>query len=51
MREHPQLFEKKLEHCKQLANERGFTKGGNDARSYTNTKRDFVQSCIQGKQQ
>ena len=49
MRDHPEKFEKKLQHCKQLANERGFTKGGNDSRSYANTKRDFVRSCMHGK--
>jgi hypothetical protein len=51
MREHPALFEKKLERCSQIANDRGFSKGGNDAKSYTNTKQDFVRSCMTGRQQ
>ena len=43
-------FAAKLQRCKELANERGFFKGGNDVGSHAITKRDFVRACMQGKQ-
>jgi len=47
MREHPERFGAKLEHCKQLASERGFSSGAGSKRGM----RDFVQACVQGRQQ
>jgi hypothetical protein len=44
MREHPEQFEAKLEHCRELARERGDT-----AADKRGTK-DFVQGCMQGRQ-
>jgi hypothetical protein len=44
-REHPDMFEAKLERCRQLARERGFTPqraGGG--------MKVFVQACMRGKQ-
>jgi hypothetical protein len=49
MREHPEKFEAKLEHCKQLASERGFTVGAGSKKP--GGMRDFVQACVQGRQQ
>jgi hypothetical protein len=49
MREHPEKFEARLEHCKQLASERGFTGGPGSRRP--GGIRDFVQACMQGRQQ
>jgi hypothetical protein len=49
MREHPDRFGAKLEHCKQLAGERGFTEGAGAKRQ--GGMRDFVQACVQGRQQ
>jgi hypothetical protein len=47
-REHPEQFQAKLEHCKQLASERGFTGGGGSKRP--GGMKDFVQACVQGRQ-
>jgi hypothetical protein len=47
-REHPAMFEAKLEHCKQLAMERGDTTGHN--RGASAATKEFVQGCMQGKQ-
>jgi hypothetical protein len=49
MREHPEMFGAKQEHCKQLASERGFTGGAGSKRP--GGMRDFVQTCMQGRQQ
>jgi hypothetical protein len=49
MREHPEMFGARLEHCKQLASERGFTGGAGSKRP--GGMRDFVQACVQGRQQ
>lgn len=49
MREHPERFGAKLEHCKQLASERGFTEGAGS--KHPGGMRDFVQACVQGRQQ
>ena len=49
MREHPERFGAKQQHCKQLASERGFTGGAGSKRA--NEMRDFVQACMQGRQQ
>jgi hypothetical protein len=47
MREHPGMFEAKLERCKQIARERGDT-------SHTQTgaggMKEFIQDCMRGKQ-
>ena len=48
-REHPGKFEAKQEHCKQLASERGFTGGAGSRKP--GGMRDFVQACMQGRQQ
>jgi hypothetical protein len=44
MREHPEKFQAKLDHCRQLASDRGESgpKSG---------KKDFVRGCMHGKQQ
>jgi hypothetical protein len=43
MRKHPGKFEAKLEHCRQLARDRGgFERGA---------KKEFVRGCMHGKQQ
>jgi len=47
IREHPGMAGAKLEHCKQLAGERGFSASGGSKRGM----RDFVQACMQGRQQ
>ena len=47
MREHPERVAARQEHCKQLASERGFSSGGGSKRDM----RDFVQACMQGRQQ
>jgi hypothetical protein len=47
MREHPERIGAKQEHCKQLASERGFSANGGSKRGM----RDFVQACMQGRQQ
>jgi hypothetical protein len=47
MREHPEMFGAKQEHCKQLASERGFSESAGSKRGM----RDFVQACMQGRQQ
>ena len=47
MREHPGMFEAKLERCRQLARERGdTTRTGTGAGGI----REFVQDCMRGKQ-
>ena len=47
-REHPQQFEAKLQHCKDLATARGDTIGAGSKRP--GGMRDFVQACMQGRQ-
>jgi hypothetical protein len=49
LREHPGMLGAKLEHCKQLASERGFSGGAGSKRP--GGMRDFVQACVQGRQQ
>jgi hypothetical protein len=44
MREHPEKFEAKLEHCRELARDRGDTTA--DKRG----TKDFVRGCMQGGQ-
>jgi hypothetical protein len=47
MREHPGVFEAKIERCKQLARDRGDT-----GRTATGAggMREFVQDCMRGRQ-
>jgi hypothetical protein len=49
MREHPERVAARQEHCKQLASERGFTSGVGS--KHPGGMRDFVQSCMRGRQQ
>lgn len=42
MREHPDKFQAKMEHCRQLASERGDT-------AASRGKKEFVHGCMQGK--
>jgi hypothetical protein len=47
MRENPERFQARLDHCKQLARERGDTgRTGTGAGGI----REFVRDCMQGKQ-
>jgi hypothetical protein len=47
MREHPELFQAKQEHCRELATQRG-----DSPRTGTGAggMRDFVRDCMQGRQ-
>jgi hypothetical protein len=47
-REHPEMFEAKLQHCRDLASARGDTIGPG-AKS-VGGMRDFVHACMQGRQ-
>lgn len=40
----------KLERCKQLAAERGFSSAGGIAKGQGRAKKEFVRACMQGKQ-
>jgi hypothetical protein len=47
MREHPEKFQAKLEHCRELARDRGDTTVG---AKKPGGMRDFVQGCMRGRQ-
>ncbi|WP_130584425.1 hypothetical protein [Bradyrhizobium sp. Leo170] len=40
----------KLERCKQLATERGFSSAGGQMKGQGRAKKEFVIACMQGKQ-
>lgn len=40
----------KLEKCKQLAAERGFSSAGGITKGQGRAKKEFVRACMQGKQ-
>ena len=40
----------KLEGCKQLATERGFSSAGGMGKGQGRAKKEFVRTCMQGKQ-
>jgi hypothetical protein len=45
---HPDLFQRKWTHCRQLMTERGGFKGSAHESS---APKDFMQACMQGRQQ
>jgi hypothetical protein len=48
-REHPGQFDAKLQHCRDLASERGFTAGAGGKKP--GGMQGFVQACMHGRQQ